>query len=79
MGVTIRYDPEADAIYASIRDGEWASNRIIDDLRIVDLDTAGEPIGVELLAVSHGIDWDGLPHADELRRAYEAFRALPAA
>lgn len=82
MGIQIRFDPEADAITVSFRPiepGEVASTRQIDERRLVDYDSAGEPIGVELLYVSEGINLDGLPRAEEIRKALTAFPVVAAA
>lgn len=76
MGVYIRFDPEVDAVYAALRrlkPGEAVKTRQLDERRLVDYDAAGEPIGVELLYVSDGIDFDGLPRANEIREALAAF------
>ena len=64
----VRYDPEADAIYVSLRehDGQVRSRNAGDWRRVVDYDEAGETVGVELLAVSTGLDLDGLPEADAI-------------
>ncbi len=74
----VRYDPEADAIYVSLRepDGQLRSRNAGDWRRVVDYDEAGEPVGVELLAVSTGLDLDGLPEADAISAAIRAFPRL---
>ncbi len=48
----IDYDKEADALYITFRKGRFASNRKIDDYTIVDLDSKGKILGIELLSVS---------------------------
>jgi uncharacterized protein YuzE len=76
----VRYDPEADAIYVSLRehDGQLRSRNAGDWRRVVDYDEAGEPVGVELLAVSTGLDLDGLPEADAIGAALRSFPRLEA-
>ena len=76
----VRYDPEADAIYVSLRehDGQLRSRNAGDWRRVVDYDEAGEPVGVELLAVSTGLDLDGLPEADAIGAAIRSFPRLGA-
>jgi uncharacterized protein YuzE len=68
----IEYDPEADALFAGFRDlepGSVAGVHELDDRRNVHLDRAGEPVGVEFLAVSAGIDFSGVPRGDEIADA----------
>jgi uncharacterized protein YuzE len=82
MGVYIRFDPEVDAIYAALRrhePGEAVRTRQLDERRMIDYDVEGEPIGVELLYVSEGIDFEGLPRAEEIREALAAFPIVSAA
>ena len=71
----VRYDPEADAIYVALRDhgGQVRSRNEGDWRRVVDYNEAGEPVGVELLAVSTGIDLDGLPEAEAIGAAIASF------
>ena len=71
----VRYDPEADAIYVTLRDhgGQVRSRNEGDWRRVVDYNEAGEPVGVELLAVSTGIDLDGLPEAKAIGAAIASF------
>ncbi len=70
----LEYDTEADAIYVRFRDpqGRVRSHRI-DDRRIVDYDERDEVVGVELLAVSHGVDLDGVPEASRIAEAMRSF------
>lgn len=46
---------------------------MVDDRRNVDYDADEEPIGVEFLCVSGGISLDGVPRADQIARALQAF------
>ncbi len=56
----ITFDKEADAVYIEFGDGEFASNRKIDDNTIIDLDKNGKILGIELLDVSKRISKDFL-------------------
>jgi len=47
----IRYDPEADAAYMHVQDGEFDHNDVLDDYTIVDFDKEGKVLGVEILSV----------------------------
>ncbi|MBI4148093.1 DUF2283 domain-containing protein [Candidatus Woesearchaeota archaeon] len=48
----ITYDKEADAMYIEFRKGTFAKNKKIDDFTILDLDSHGNILGLELLDVS---------------------------
>jgi len=70
----VSYDTEADAIYVRFREPRGSvRTESIDDLRMVDRDDEGV-IGVELLAVSRGLNLTGLPEAD---RIAVAIRSIP--
>ena len=56
----IDYDREADAMYIEFRKGEFAKNKKIDDFTIIDLDEAGNILGIELLEVSKRIPIESL-------------------
>lgn len=72
----VTYDTDADAIAVHLREPDGAvETEVIDDVRYVDYDAAGNVVGIELLAVSHGYDLEGLPEADAI---YEALRLLAA-
>ncbi|MBN2454366.1 DUF2283 domain-containing protein [Candidatus Woesearchaeota archaeon] len=47
----IRYDSEADALYIRINDGAAASTKEVDKNTIIDFDSSGQVVGVELLFV----------------------------
>ena len=74
------YDPEADAIYVGFREheGRVRSRNAGDWRRVIDYDDTGEPVGVELLAVSTGLDLDGLPEAEAIGAAIRSFPRLEA-
>ena len=62
------YDAEVDAAYVYFRDAEWDHMEVLDDYRNVDYGQDGEPVGVELLYVSEGVNLEGLPHRDVIER-----------
>ena len=64
----LTYDDDADALYVKFLDAPVARTREVDDLRLVDEDSAGRVIGVELLGASDGIDLHDLPRAADLER-----------
>jgi uncharacterized protein YuzE len=75
----VRFDPEADAIAVDFRErgpGDVARTRQMDERRLIDYGADGEPLGVEFLFVSDGIDLADVPRADEVRRALAAFPTL---
>lgn len=51
----IEYDPDVDAMYIEFQDGEFGSNKKIDDLTIIDYDKKGKILGIELLKISDRI------------------------
>lgn len=67
----LEYDPDADAVYITFRDAAWDHMDILDDYRNIDYGSDGEPVGVELLYVSKGVNLDGLPMASEIARLLE--------
>ncbi len=56
----ITFDKEADAVYIGFSEGEFGSNKKIDDNTIMDLDKEGRILGIELLDVSNRISKDFL-------------------
>jgi uncharacterized protein YuzE len=56
----ITFDKEADAVYIEFIEGEFASNKKIDDNTIIDLNEDGKILGIELLNVSERISKDFL-------------------
>jgi len=45
----VRYDPEADAVYIRFREGEIAESDEIKEGVIIDYDSEGKPLAIELL------------------------------
>ncbi len=61
----LEYDRGADAVYIYLRDVPYAYGRDLDDDRPIDYGTDNAPRGIELLAVSHGVNLDDLPEREE--------------
>jgi uncharacterized protein YuzE len=49
----IDYDPQADAIYIRLREGDVDDTREISKYIYVDVDENGNPLGLEILFASH--------------------------
>ena len=77
----LEYDPEADAIYISLTGDERPVSRTeeLDDLRSVDYDANGEPVGVEFLSVSDGIDLARVPQQASVAEILRAVHVVTAA
>jgi uncharacterized protein YuzE len=60
----LEHDPEADAIYVTLREGAYAYGEDLDAERRIDYTDSGEPLGIELLNVSQGVEVDGLPDSE---------------
>ncbi|HVC40464.1 MAG TPA: DUF2283 domain-containing protein [Candidatus Saccharimonadales bacterium] len=71
-----RYDPQADAVYVRLKEGTYARGTDLDDRRRIDFDAAGDPIGVEFLGVSEGLEFDGIPDATAIQGYLEAQRLI---
>jgi uncharacterized protein YuzE len=74
----LTYDEQADAVYVQFGRSNVARTEELSDSVAVDYDAAGQPLGVEFLNVSFGIDLDQVPHrASSLprRSAAQARRA----
>ncbi len=67
----IRYDEMADAIYVRLSNAKCAYTKSLGALRNVDYSADNEPIGVELLCVSDGVDLSDLPYAEDIGRALQ--------
>tara|TARA_Y100000310_G_C20652306_1_gene800107 strand:+ start:951 stop:1160 length:210 start_codon:yes stop_codon:yes gene_type:complete len=51
----ISYDKDADVVYIEFKKGEFAKNKKVDDLTIIDLDSKGDLLGIEFLDASKRI------------------------
>jgi len=56
----ITCDKEADAMYITLKNGVFGSNKKLDDYTIVDFDTEGNLLDIELLWVSERIPLSSL-------------------
>ncbi len=63
-----RYDANYDALCISLGKSKVARTEMLspDELRQVDYDISGRPLGVEFFAVKKGIDLAGLPETQLL-------------
>jgi uncharacterized protein YuzE len=69
--VTVRYDAAADAAWVFLRDGPFAETQELDPWRLIDVDAEGNPLRIELLTVSRGVDTTDLPQAKQVARALQ--------
>lgn len=68
----VKYDADADAAYVYLREGmKVTRTQNLDGSRLIDYATDGEPIGVELLDVSEGVNLDGIPDRDAIAALLE--------
>ena len=82
MSVSLRYDPDADALYVELATrlpADVARTVEIGAGRQVDYDASGSILGVEFLEVSAGVHLEGVPHADEIREALAGLSLLSVA
>lgn len=81
MGVivlTATYDLEADALAIDLEgsgSGRSVRTEHLDELRFVDYDATGRTIAIELLDVSGGVVFDGLPERGLVRGVVERLAA----
>jgi len=67
----LEYDKKADAIYIYLNDAPYAYGKDLDHERRIDYDADGNPMGVELLCVSDGVNMHDLPQSEEISRLLE--------
>jgi uncharacterized protein YuzE len=58
------HDPEADAVYITLRDVPYKWGHDLDAERRVDFGDDNKPMGIELLDVSGGVDIRDLPEQE---------------
>jgi len=69
----IESDPVADAIYFQLSSEPIGYTKELDDNRLIDYTmNPGEPVGIDLLAVSEGVKLDGLPEVGTVKKVLEA-------
>lgn len=57
----VLYDAAVDALYLPFRRGARVdTSLIVDGKRIIDLDERGNPVGVEIMGASHGVQLSDL-------------------
>jgi uncharacterized protein YuzE len=61
-----KYDREADAIYITLRSDQYAYGKDLDDDRRIDYASNQQPIGIELLSVSRGVNLHNVPFTDSV-------------
>ena len=72
-----RYDPEGDVLYVALRPHPGRSYaRDVDEQRFIMVDENGEPIAVEFLDASEGIDLTDIPEADAIRGLFKTVLEL---
>ena len=64
--IHVTHDPAADAVWIKLGPGTYSETIELDDRRRLDVTVDGEPISVELLDVSDGVDLSGLPQAQAI-------------
>lgn len=60
----ISYDKDADAMYIKLANGEFGKNREIHEGIILDLDSNGRLLGIEILDVSTRYSLEEIAHLD---------------
>ncbi len=75
----VLYDGAVDALYLPFRRGARVdSSVIVDDKRIVDLDERGNPVGIEVMGASHGVQLGDLVEEYKLQGWAPDFPAIEA-
>ena len=74
MSQKARYDREADAIYITLNSKPHAYTKPLDDIRYIDYASDDTPIGIELLAVSEGVDVHDLPNQEKITQLLEDYQ-----
>lgn len=72
------YDRKADAVYIYFSDSPYAGGKDLDEERRIDYDINNNPVGLEIICVSQGVNLDNVPHASEVEKilARENIRVL---
>ncbi len=69
----IEHDVQANALYVYLRDAPYAYGKSLDDARHIDYGADDQPIGVEFLNVSRGVNVDDVPEQRRIGRALEEY------
>ena len=67
----VESDPQADAVYIHLRDVPVSFTRELDDRCYVDYGADDQPVGIDLLSVSHGVEVSRLPYSSDIARVVE--------
>ena len=68
MAISATYDDQADALYLRIRAGERARTEEFDDRHYIDLDSGGNPLGIEILYPEMGLELEAISERFGLQR-----------
>ena len=60
------FNEENDVLYIQFSEADVDRTVALDDLRLVDYDAAKEPVGVEFMAASDGLDVSDVPFSDQI-------------
>ncbi|MEK7241785.1 MAG: DUF2283 domain-containing protein [Planctomycetota bacterium] len=60
----ITYDPQADAMYIKLKEGQFARNEEVKEGVVLDLGPKGELLGIEILEVSLRYSLKEISHLD---------------
>ena len=65
----VESDPVADAVYVQLIDEPIGYTQALDDNRLIDYTiNPGKPVGVDLLAVSEGVNLNDLPAVETIKK-----------
>jgi len=72
MSLTVRgpvsYDPEADVLYVTLAEGDVATSKSLDDIRLLDYSADGAVLGVEFVNASSGVDLNDVPFQQRVEK-----------
>jgi uncharacterized protein YuzE len=66
---TVTFDPDADALYVCLVDGQVHETHPMGDLRLVDYAKDGTVLGIEFISASQGVDLADVPFAPTVAAA----------
>ena len=75
----VEYDHKADVLYVMLEfaEGKQYGARL-DECRVVHSEPGGRVVGVEFLAASRGLNFDGVPQAERIIEELRRFREVTA-
>lgn len=75
----VLYDGAVDALYLPFRRGARVDHSVVIDIkRIMDLDERGNPVGIEIMGASHGVQLTDLVEEYQLESWAPDFPAIEA-